>query len=92
MILNQGLEVHMAVAQRTPHQEFAEFMTSSPTLEQIAEYRLSDASEARISYLLEMNRNETISPEEEEELNDYTRLEHIMRLIKIRAFEKLGRE
>ena len=79
----------MAVIQRTPYQEFAEFMTTRPTLEQIAEYRLSEVSESRISYLLAANRNETITPEEQDELEDYTRLEHLMRLVKIRAFAKL---
>jgi hypothetical protein len=79
----------MAVLQRTPYQDFAEFMTSSPTLEQIAHYRLSDESEARISYLLEANREGTITPEETDELDDYTRLEHIVRLVKIRAVAKL---
>ena len=79
----------MAVIQRTPYQEFAEFMTTRPTLEQLTEYRLSDVSESRISYLLAANRNETITPEEQDELEDYTHLEHLMRLVKIRAFAKL---
>jgi hypothetical protein len=81
----------MAVIQRTPYQDFAEFMTSSPTLRQIADYRLSDVSEARISYLLAANREGTITPDEQQELEDYTRLEHLMRIVKIRAFAKLGR-
>jgi hypothetical protein len=46
-------------------------------------------SESRISYLLAANRNETITLEEQDELEDYTRLEHLMRLVKIRAFAKL---
>lgn len=81
----------MAVIQRTPYQEFAEFVTSSPTLEQIAAFRLSDESDAHISYLLQANRDGVLSPEEEAELADYTRLEHLMRIVKIRAYEKLGR-
>ncbi|MBL8160650.1 MAG: hypothetical protein JNJ61_01595 [Anaerolineae bacterium] len=81
----------MSAVLRTPYQEFAEFVTSSPTLEQIVEYRLSDANEAYISSLLEGNRNGTLTPEELQELQDYTRLEHLMRLVKIRAYEKLAR-
>ena len=46
----------MAIAQSTAYEEFVEFITSSPTLEQMADFRLSDTSEARISYLLEANR------------------------------------
>ncbi len=78
----------MAVVQRTPFQEFADFMTSSPTLKQISEFRLSEESEERINDLLEANRKGTIKPDEHEELEDYARLEHLMRMVKIRAFEK----
>ncbi|MCA0452828.1 MAG: hypothetical protein LCI00_02495 [Chloroflexi bacterium] len=80
----------MSIVQNTPYQEFADFITSSPSLEQIAEYRLSDASESRVSYLLDVNRNGTISKQEQNELDDYTRLEHLMRIVKIRAFAKLS--
>jgi hypothetical protein len=79
----------MSVVIRTPYQEFADFMTSSPSLEQISQYRLSDESEARISYLLEANREAVITPPELNELDDYTHLEHLMRIIKIRAFAKI---
>lgn len=82
----------MAIAQSTAYEEFVEFITSSPTLKQIAEFRLSDAAEAQISYLLEANRNGTITDDEEAELDDYLRLEHIMRRAKIRAFEKLDKQ
>lgn len=80
----------MHVITRQVHSEFAEFITSNPTLEDIANYRLSDESEARISYLLETNREGTLTPEEREELDEYLHLEHIMRLAKIRAIEKLA--
>lgn len=79
----------MSVVQHTPYQEFADFITSSPSLEEITEYRLSHDSEAHISYLLEANRKGTITQQEQNELDDYTRLEHLMRIVKIRAFVKL---
>jgi len=82
----------MAIAQSPAYEEFVEFITSSPTLKQIAEFRLSDTAEAQISYLLDANRNGTITDEEEAELDDYLRLEHIMRRAKIRAFEKLDKQ
>ena len=82
----------MSVVIRTPYQEFADFVTSSPSLKQISEYRLSDVSEGRISYLLEANRNGTLSSQESDELDDYTRLEHLMRIVKIRAITKIGHE
>lgn len=82
----------MAIAQLQAYDEFVEFITSSPTLEQIAEFRLSDVSEARISSLLEANQNRRLTSSEEAELDEYIRLEHIMRKAKIRAFEKLDQK
>lgn len=80
----------MAIAQLEAYHEFVEFITSTPTLEEMSRFRLSDSSEERISYLLEQNRQEDISSEETQELDEYLRLEHIMRQVKIRAFEKLN--
>ena len=71
------------------YNEFVEFITSIPTLEAMLQYRLSDHTEARVAELLEKNRQDLISPDESQELDEYIRLEHIMRQIKIRAFEKL---
>jgi len=79
----------MTVVQRTPYQEFVEFVVSRPTLEQITEFRLSDKSEARISLLLEYNRTRKLTEDEEAELEDFSRLEHIVRMMKIRAWETL---
>ncbi len=80
----------MAIAHLPAYEEFVEFITSVPTLEQVSELRLSDATETRISNLLIANREETITPEENAELDEYLRLERIMRKAKIRAIEKLN--
>jgi hypothetical protein len=79
----------MAIVQISAYDEFVEFITSLPTLEQISEYRLSDETEAQISALMERNNEGALSADEETELDEYLRLEHIMRKAKIRAFEKL---
>jgi hypothetical protein len=41
---------------------------------------------------MERNNQGALSAEEETELDEYLRLEHIMRKAKIRAFEKLGQQ
>lgn len=75
---------------RSPYYaEFVEFVTSRPTLEEMANYRLSESSEARLSALLEANRNGTLTLEEQTELDDYIRLEHLLRMLKYSALEKL---
>ena len=80
----------MQVVDINAYDEFVEFITSSPTLEQIADFRLSEAAEARIGELLDANRNRRLTDAEENELNEYLRLEHMVRKAKIRAYEKLN--
>ena len=79
----------MAIVHLPAYDEFVEFIVSTPTVEQVSQLRLSAATEARISALLKANREETITPEETDELDEYLRLERIMRKAKIRAIEKL---
>jgi hypothetical protein len=82
----------MAVAHTSVYEEFAEFITSSPALEDIAEFRLSPATEERINALLDANRNRALSAEEQGELDESIRVEHLMRMVKIRAYARLGRQ
>jgi hypothetical protein len=77
------------VVKLTAYDEFVEFITSSPTLEEIATFRLSEVAEARISELLTANRNRRLTDDEQAELDEYLRLEHMVRKAKIRAYEKL---
>lgn len=80
----------MKVAQLTAYDEFVEFITSLPTLEQIIAFRLSDHAEARIRELLDANQRRRLSDDEAAELEEYTRLEHLVRKAKICAAEKLA--
>ncbi len=79
----------MAIVNVSAYDEFVEFITSSPTLEQLAAFRLSDTTEKYISELLAANRTRTLTAEEEAELDEFLRIEHLMRKAKIRAYEKL---
>ncbi len=78
----------MAITQATAYDEFVEFITSRPTLKEIATFRLFDGAEARISALLEANRAGTLTAADQAELDEYIRLEHLMRRLKIRAHKK----
>jgi hypothetical protein len=71
------------------YDEFVEFITSGPTLDQIASFRLSEQAEARIRELLDANQKRRLTDAEEDELNEFLRLEHLVRKAKIRALEKL---
>ncbi len=87
--LTENRCAEMGVVEINAYDEFVEFITSSPTLEQIAAFRLSAAAESRISELLEANRTRRLTDAEEAELDEYLRLEHMVRKAKIRAYEKL---
>lgn len=82
----------MEIAELTAYDEFVEFITSSPTLEQITQFRLSDSAERRIRELLTANQQRRLTDGEEQELDEYVRLEHMVRKAKIRAYEKLDRQ
>ncbi len=81
----------MRVVEISAYDEFVEFITSVPTLEQIANFRLSTAAEQRIRDLLDANQARRLSDAEEAELDEYLRLEHMVRKAKLRAYEKLDR-
>lgn len=72
--------------------EVLEFLASTPTPEQIIALRPSEGVRQRISYLLEQNRNGTLTADEKAELDEYLRIDHFVTLLKARARQKLGRK
>jgi len=70
--------------------EILDFLTSAPTLQQITEFHPSEEIQAHIRYLLEKNQTVRLSAEENEELDEVERLNHFMRMLKIKAREKLA--
>ena len=71
------------------YEEIAEFLVSGPTTEQFTNYRLSESADQYISELLEANRTRGLTPDEQAALDDYAHLEHLLSLVKIKAFIKL---
>ncbi|MBX3084158.1 MAG: hypothetical protein KF716_21160 [Anaerolineae bacterium] len=69
--------------------EFIEFLLSSPSLAQIVEFRVSETAQARLRYLLDANRNALLTPDERAELDEISRVEHFVTLVKARAMKKL---
>ena len=60
------------------------------TAEEIIDLRPSEAAQERLRYLLDGNRNESLSDAERAELDAYLQVEHFVRQLKIRAREKLS--
>ena len=89
------LELGLREFQAAPEAGFAGFtdvlerLASLPTPEEILALHPSEALQARIEVLLEKNRTEGLSPVEEREWDRYQYLEHLIRIAKARAHQKL---
>ena len=70
--------------------EVYDFLLSVPSPEDVIAFRPSEETQARVRYLLDANRNSTLSSEESAELDEFSRVEHFVRMLKIRAEKKLS--
>ena len=68
-----------------------ELLASQPTPEQIMAIRPSPQFQERISDLLRQSKHGLVSREDEVELERYLHLEHLVRLAKIHAFERMAK-
>ena len=76
-----------------PHaiEEILDFVTSSPSLEQIVSFTYSDETLERVSYLSEQETESALSSAEIDELREFKRAAHVMEQLKIRAQRRLGK-
>lgn len=65
--------------------EILDFLAAGTTAESIAAFRPSEEAQDRVRELIEVRAGGGISPADEEELEEYLRLEHLMILAKARA-------
>jgi predicted transcriptional regulator len=70
------------------YQEVLDFLIKRPTPEEIITFKVSEQAQKRLSELLEKNRSATLSSMELAELDVYEQLEHMMILLKARAFKR----
>ncbi|WP_414618902.1 hypothetical protein [Calothrix sp. CCY 0018] len=69
--------------------EVLEFFAQLPTPEEIIALRPSPEFQQQISELLEKNRTQKLTPQEEQIWEQYQYLEHLVRIAKTKAFIKL---
>ncbi|MBZ0307764.1 MAG: hypothetical protein K8I82_16975 [Anaerolineae bacterium] len=62
-----------------------DFLLSAPTPQQIIQFQASEAAQARLRYLLEANRQGTLSAEERAELDEASQMNHFIMLLKAKA-------
>lgn len=67
------------------YDEIIDFIAAGTTPDGVAEFQPSDQAKARVSELVEREKNAGLSAEESGELTHYLQLEHLMRLAKARA-------
>ena len=68
------------------YQEVVDFIAFSSPAKVLA-FKPSDEAKQRVSELIEREKNEGLSAEETSELDHYMKLEHLMRMAKIKAHQ-----
>jgi hypothetical protein len=71
------------------YQEIVDFMAARPSLEEMTNFRFSEAVEDHINEILAANHERRLTDAEAAELDEFDKLEHMMRMIKLTALEKL---
>ena len=70
--------------------EILEFLAGLPSPQEILALRPSETFQQRVNALLEKNRAEGLTREEEQEWAGYQYLEHLVRIAKAKAYLKLA--
>jgi len=70
-------------------EEVLSFLMSAPTPQQIIDFRASEMAQERLHYLLDANRQGILSPEERDELDEASRWNHLVILMKAKAHKTL---
>ena len=66
-----------------------DFLMTSPSPQQIIEFHASEQAQVRLRYLLEANRQGTLTPEERAELDEANQMNHFVMLLKAKAHRSL---
>jgi hypothetical protein len=67
-----------------------DLLSSTPTPEQIIEFQPSAPLRARVSELLERQRDIGLTAEEQAELDEFAQLNHFMSMLRARARKRLA--
>ena len=70
--------------------ELTDFLVSRPTEVEIIAFQSSDEVNARLHYLLDENKQDALSAEEQSELDTFLKLGHLITMLKAKARLKLS--
>ncbi|PSB51108.1 hypothetical protein C7B67_12215 [filamentous cyanobacterium Phorm 6] len=71
------------------YREVLDFLIKTPTPQDIVSFKVSQNAQTRLQNLLDKNREATLTPMEIAELDVYEQLEHLMILLKARAYSAI---
>jgi hypothetical protein len=74
------------------YDELVEFLAGGSTPASLLQFQPSQETRDRVLALVRKEKEVGLLPEETRELDDYLKLEHLMRLAKARARNRVGRE
>jgi hypothetical protein len=72
------------------YEEVIDFIAAGPSTDRVANFRPSEAARQRVMDLVRQEKDEGLSAEERSELEHYLQIEHLMRLAKARARQRLA--
>ncbi len=73
------------------YDEFVDFIARGSTPQSVIDFRPSEETKAHGAELIRRQKNEALPPDETAELNQYLQIEHLMRLARARARQRLDR-
>ncbi len=68
-----------------PYEDIINFIARSVDAGDLMRFRPSKKAEERVAILVERHKNGTLRTVERDELDEFLRLEHVMRMAKVRA-------
>jgi len=80
----------MAVAPSPAYEEVLKFLVSSPTPEAIIGFHASEMTQERVRQLLDANRENRLTAEQQAELDQFESINQFVSLLKIYARQKLA--
>ena len=72
------------------YEEFVDFIAGGTTPQGVIDFRPSEVTKVRVAELIQRQKTASLSPDETTELNQYLQIEHLMRLAKARARQRLA--
>lgn len=72
------------------YEEFVDFIAGGTTPQSVIDYRPSEETKTHVANLIHRQKTDGLSDDETTELNHFLQLEHVMRLAKARARQRLA--